>query len=145
FDLDCSTYEPDQNVSAYVVYEIGAQFARLGGVRQVQSLFLRCLGGVPGRVDQFGGSCEFVPVIIIVAVRTGAVLIGFGQTTDDGLVTQPLAHRPDGVEHRVGPVHLRGGGLRVQLLDVLDVAAQHSLFQGLGAEHVVGHQQEVTV
>ncbi len=71
------------------------------------------------------------------------VVLPTGQAFDEPVVADPLPQIAALLQQRVGAVHGRDRRFGVQLADVLDVAAEYPLLQRLGAEQVVGHQQEL--
>ncbi len=131
--------EAGEEVGAGVVDQLGAQLGRGGGVAEVErgAPLVVLLGG-EGGVEELRGPAEaLTPLVRFTVARVAAA-----QAPDDRLVTVGGTVGADVGEEGVGPVHLRGRGVRVQLLDVRDVPAEHPLFEGLCAEHVVRHEQE---
>ena len=131
--------EAGEEVGAGVIDQLGAQLGRGGGIAEVERgaplVVLLCGQGC---VEELRGPGKALTPL----VRFAVARVAAAQAADDRLVTVGGPVGPDVGEEGVGPVHLRGRRVRVQLLDVRDVPAQHPLLEGLGAEHVVRHEQE---
>ncbi len=106
----------------------------------------RVEGAMPGgerRIELLRRPPRPLPPLVVRAVLAVPAGDPGGQAGDELVVPYPLAQVDSVGQQRVGAVHGRHKGVRMQGADVVGVAAEHPLFDRLRAEQVVGHQQEL--